>query len=132
MLLKYCSVRDIQNGKFIAIQRMKSKDTLREIELRYLNDSLAENERIQQYELLDYAFSPVYDGTLFMVVSQFTMSDLPIIGSFTTLDNILSDLPEGKFKISSKEYTIGLGEVCYQILENRILKVEKMKIDSGD
>lgn len=132
MLLKYCSVQDIQNGKLISTQRMKSNDILKAIELRYLDEKLRENERIQQYELIDYAFSPVYDGSLFMVISQFTMSDLDIKSDFTTLDDVVKCLNEGNFKISSNGYRITKGEVCYQILENRILKVEKMKIDSGD
>lgn len=132
MLLKYCSVQDIQNGKLISTQRMKSNDILKAIELRYLDEKLRENERIQQYELIDYAFSPVYDGSLFMVISQFTMSDLDIKSDFTTLDDVVKCLNEGNFKISSNGYRITKGEVCYQILENRILKVKQMLIDSGD
>lgn len=132
MLLKYCSVQDIQNGKLISTQRMKSNDILKAIELRYLDEKLRESERIQQYELIDYAFSPVYNGTLYMVVSQFTMSNLDIKSDFTTLDDIVKNLVEGKFKLSSNNYRITKGEVCYQILENRILKVKQMLIDSGD
>lgn len=132
MLLKYCSVQDIQNGKLISTQRMKSNDILKAIELRYLDEKLRENERIQQYELIDYAFSPVYDGSLFMVISQFTMADLDIKSDFTTLDDVVKSLNEGNFKISSNSYRISTGEVCYEILENRILKVKQMLIDSGD
>jgi len=132
MLLKYCSVQDIQNGKLISTQRMKSNDILKAIELRYLDEKLKESKRMQQYELIDYAFSPVYDGSLFMVVSQFTMSDLDIKSDFTTLDDIVKSLTETNFKISSNGYRISTGEVCYQILENRILKAKQMCIDSGD
>lgn len=132
MLLKYCSVKDIQNGKMISTQRMESNNNLSVIELAYLDAKLAEHERIQQYELLNYAFSPVYDGSVFMVVGQFTMADLDIKSDFTTLDEIFKKLNERNFKLSSKGYRISTGEVCYEILENRILKVKQMIIDSGD